>query len=312
MMLLLAPGMGIGSAAALPSYIGRQRRVQTLEGAGQQRAGARGYLAACLFEQVNTTVERLAGRLPAFEASKVPPLNKPYYSASKSSPFKMSDKCVNHAYHLAYGRYLYPMAMDFVSNAQRETKVLEIGLGCSQSNVGSGVRLWNALFANSEGRKVTLHVVEYDLTCARYWERRWAHEFQHVNLTIYTGDQADPLFLKNVSDSGGGAYDAIIDDGGHKIHQQQISLLHLFPLLKPGGWYAVEDIQTSFIPRFVQGSQHKHEKRPTTTQLFGMMVSWLSGNPDETSFLHKHFSDIMPLVEHVDCFTEICVLERYL
>ena len=115
-------------------------------------------------------------------------------------------------------------------------KVLEIGLGCGQSNVGAGVRLWNEIFKNTQGRKLDLHVMEYDGECASAWLQRWSKEFPHVNLWLFTGDQSNATTLTSILREGGGEYDAIVEDGGHSMLQQQVSLRMLFPALKPGGF----------------------------------------------------------------------------
>ena len=46
-----------------------------------------------------------------------------------------------------------------------------------------------------------------------------------------------------------GPYDIVLDDGGHSMEQQQVSLGYLFPHVKPGGLYVVEDVHTS-LPAF--------------------------------------------------------------
>jgi hypothetical protein len=45
-------------------------------------------------------------------------------------------------------------------------------------------------------------------------------------------------------------FDIIIDDGGHTMRQQQISLGVLFPKLKKGGIYILEDLHTSRLENF--------------------------------------------------------------
>lgn len=44
---------------------------------------------------------------------------------------------------------------------------------------------------------------------------------------------------------GDAQFDLIIDDGGHHMRQQQISLGYLFQRLRPGGIYILEDLHTS-------------------------------------------------------------------
>jgi hypothetical protein len=45
-------------------------------------------------------------------------------------------------------------------------------------------------------------------------------------------------------------FDIIIDDGGHTMEQQQITLGYLFPHLKSGGLFIVEDLHTSYLSNF--------------------------------------------------------------
>lgn len=251
----------------------------------------RTYLTACLFEHLGEQKEQPPWQLP--------------YSDLRTSPYIRSDKCDTHAYHHAYSRYLVPLANRFTRGQLPVAKVLEIGLGCGQRNVGAGVRMWDSLFANSDGRRLILHVLEYRADCAAAWQARWADQFKHVNLTIFTGSQADPLTLGRIASVGGGSYDAIVDDGGHRMVQQQTSLRHLFHLLKPGAWYAIEDVQTSFMRGYVDSNTH------TTIDLLGQMIRWLSGDRDSSNWAEARFRSVMTHVEHVDCYSEICVLQRY-
>lgn len=41
-------------------------------------------------------------------------------------------------------------------------------------------------------------------------------------------------------------FDLVIDDGGHRMKEQQVSLGVLFPFVRPGGLYVIEDVHTSF------------------------------------------------------------------
>jgi len=71
------------------------------------------------------------------------------------------------------------------------------------------------------------------------------------NIKTFVCDQSDPEQLMNTFeqdiDCKEGEIDLIIDDGGHTMMQQQISLGHLFKYVKPGGLYIIEDLHTSRI-----------------------------------------------------------------
>ena len=50
-------------------------------------------------------------------------------------------------------------------------------------------------------------------------------------------------------------FDLIIDDGSHFTKDQQIAFHYLFnQKLRPGGYYIMEDVHTSFIPAFVNST----------------------------------------------------------
>jgi hypothetical protein len=66
---------------------------------------------------------------------------------------------------------------------------------------------------------------------------------------VYIGDQADAGFLGTVAEDVG-PLDIVVDDGGHKPDQQLVSFLTLFPRLRFGGVYIVEDLHCSYWAGF--------------------------------------------------------------
>ncbi|KAI4604459.1 hypothetical protein KJ359_000597 [Pestalotiopsis sp. 9143b] len=130
----------------------------------------------------------------------------------------------------------------FPAIRQQKLKMLEIGLGCDMRyGPGKSYYTWLEYFPN-----VDLYYIEYDAECASKWSSKTA------GATIFAGDQADPVFLQKFIDeanggSSAGTFDIVIDDGGHTMHQQQASLEMLWKIVKPGGLYFVEDLQTSFM-----------------------------------------------------------------
>jgi|688.fasta_scaffold49537_4 hypothetical protein len=59
-------------------------------------------------------------------------------------------------------------------------------------------------------------------------------------------DQNDPRLGQMIGDLAGGPLDAVIDDASHIGFYTGKSFRSLFPLVKPGGTYVIEDIATSF------------------------------------------------------------------
>ena len=62
---------------------------------------------------------------------------------------------------------------------------------------------------------------------------------------IHIGSQSDAQFISQIAESCG-PFDMIVDDGGHVADQQLVTFLTLFPKLKYGGVYVVEDLHTCF------------------------------------------------------------------
>jgi cephalosporin hydroxylase len=70
-------------------------------------------------------------------------------------------------------------------------------------------------------------------------------KLQNARTKTFIADQSKRDQLQRFIDKFGGNFDVLLDDGGHTMDQQQISLGYLFKFVKPGGYYIVEDIHTS-------------------------------------------------------------------
>lgn len=68
---------------------------------------------------------------------------------------------------------------------------------------------------------------------------------------ILLADQSDRAQLSAVLDNTFSEFDIIIDDGGHTMQQQQVTLGHLFKNLKSGGVFVIEDLHTSGIGAYM-------------------------------------------------------------
>lgn len=84
------------------------------------------------------------------------------------------------------------------------------------------------------GPKAKVYGIDIDPKCA-----------DNPRHQVFIGDQSDAGFLSKVIDEIGGA-DIIIDDGGHTADQQLVSFFTLFPKLRHGGVYIVEDLHCNY------------------------------------------------------------------
>jgi len=79
---------------------------------------------------------------------------------------------------------------------------------------------------------------------------------------VHFGSQEDVQFLEQFK-SNMSPFDIIIDDGGHTMNQQKTSFFNLISLVRPGGIYVIEDLETSYV-----GSYGGGYLKPSTTISF--------------------------------------------
>lgn len=134
-----------------------------------------------------------------------------------------TDKGNVHRYDVAYSQLLKPYL-----KLNRSIRLLEIGVAS-----GASIQVWNDYFY-----KPQIFGIDIDPMTKKY---------ESENCKIYIGDQANQEFLQEVIRQTSGKWDIVIDDGGHLMHQQQISYEVLWPHIVPGGMYVIEDLHTSLI-----------------------------------------------------------------
>jgi hypothetical protein len=133
--------------------------------------------------------------------------------------------------HSKWHNYSEPYAYYFAAIKDKPIKFLEIGM-----HRGVSVQLWENYFKNAE-----LHFVDINFNLVQYFSKRSRY---------HLADQADPNQLIQVMKETGGEFDIIIEDGGHTMVQQITSFVTLFPYLKSGGLYIIEDLHTSYWKDF--------------------------------------------------------------
>jgi hypothetical protein len=105
---------------------------------------------------------------------------------------------------------------------------------------------------------------------------------------LYVGDQKNIELLNKIGTdvmNNYNGFDLIIDDGGHKMEQQQISLKTLSNYMKPYGKYIIEDIETSYYSSFGGG---EIGKKNTTIDLLKNLIDVI--NRDFTRGYYKHLN----------------------
>jgi hypothetical protein len=141
----------------------------------------------------------------------------------------VTDKVEAHSYHTMYGVFLLPLR-----DAPHRVKMLEIGLGCDMHyEPGASASLWPKLLPDAE-----VWMAEHDAACVQESVRRgWL-----PGIHTLTGDQSEPAVTQRWIRESGGSFDAVIDDGGHSNWQIRSAFSVLWPAVRPGGFYFIEDM----------------------------------------------------------------------
>ncbi len=135
-----------------------------------------------------------------------------------------TDKGPKHRYTPIYTKY-------FSASKDKHITLLEIGV-----NSGASIKMWLEYFPAA-------HIVGFDLNNPSHYgsKKNWRFLNSHGRFTFYQGDQSSTESISQVLKHA--PFDYVIDDGSHISEHHQICLACLFPGLKPGGIYIIEDLQ---------------------------------------------------------------------
>jgi hypothetical protein len=133
-----------------------------------------------------------------------------------------------HGYMPFYRRHFGPFR-------GRAFNLLEIGIGTvGPKQGGDSLRMWREFFP-----KATIWGLDI--------QDKQTHAEKRIK--ILQGSQNDAEFLRSTA-AHIGRLDIIIDDGSHINEHVITSFTTLFPLLAGGGMYVIEDVVTSYYPKF--------------------------------------------------------------
>jgi hypothetical protein len=131
-----------------------------------------------------------------------------------------------------YHNYLHIYEKYFSKYRTTLTTFLEIGLW-----EGESLKMWRDYFET--GNLVGADIIDLS-------------SIQLPNTQIHVCDQSEREQLEQLVAKTFSEFDIIIDDGGHMMHQQQITLGTMFKYLKSGGVLVIEDLHTSGNPAYTR------------------------------------------------------------
>jgi len=149
--------------------------------------------------------------------------------SNKFKTDKGTEKGARHGYSIDYYTH-------FNSIQNKPINLLEIGI-----ERGNSLLTWDSFFTHEESRIIGIDS-ERDLRKYRFS----MPDFSNTKINTFRVDQGNRIELTKWAQETGLKFDIIIDDGAHRSKEQQTSLGVLFPLVKSGGFYVIEDLATMY------------------------------------------------------------------
>lgn len=170
----------------------------------------------------------------------------------------------------------------FTKLKKEKLKILEIGIYRPPINghasVGASLKTWQDYFVNSKIYGVDLGTFK-DVDSDRI-QTIVANQETRYKIGDING-------LNDVIENFGSDYDVIIDDGGHTMLQQQLTLGFMFKFLKPKGLFIIEDLHTSYF------APHAYNNTNTQNTTLKMIQDYFKNNSIESEFMLDEEKDYL-------------------
>ena len=183
-----------------------------------------------------------------------------------------------------WAHYLDVYERYFAAYRNTPVKMLEIGV-----TGGGSLELWRNYF----GESATIYGIDINPECAQ----RVTPPNQ-----VRIGSQDDPEFLRRTA-SEMVELDIVLDDGSHFGKHQRVSFEVLFPFVRDGGLYVIEDLHMSYVPGLPEGG---YRRKGTGIEYIKRMID------DMHSWYHQK-SALTPAKEQIRAihiFDSIVVIEK--
>lgn len=129
---------------------------------------------------------------------------------------------------------------------------------------GYSARMWDEYFTQAKA----LYFLDIDQNCINYTQG--LTERCHLKILDQGNKNALLRFARQANDK----FDLIIDDGSHEKNDIISSFITLFPYIKSGGMYVIEDTHTSYWQNYGGNGTFEHPKagKGTAIEFFKSLV----------------------------------------
>lgn len=168
-------------------------------------------------------------------------------------------------------------------------RLLEIGV-----YAGASIRTWEEYFP-------TASIVGADVNPD-------ALQYASARTTIEIADQSNIADLIRLATTHG-PFDILLDDGSHQWDHQITTFRTLYPFLKPGGYYVMEDIDTSY-GSYVEG--YRSPAMVPAAKYLHALCDYLVGDAalDRSQETDAFIRSYAPLTEFMAFYRRTCVIRR--
>ena len=174
---------------------------------------------------------------------------------------------------------------------RRPISLLELGVGGYGHGLGGeSLLMWAAYF--SKGRIYGLDIEDKSA-------------LSRGRIKVFQCSQTDRERLSALC-AEIGPFDLVIDDGSHVNAHQIESFRILWPYVKDGGWYVVEDVQTSYWPSYGGGMPGAPAYEKSCMRFFKA----LADSVNQAEFLEKPRFDTEPAIGHIAFHHNMIVLKK--
>ena len=167
----------------------------------------------------------------------------------------------------------------------KKINLLEIGV-----ENGESLRMFSNYFNNA--KIIGLDIIE--------------KKYNIKNTEIFCGNQTDKKILFKIIKKYK-SLDIIIDDGSHQNSDIKKSFSYLFPKLKLGGLYIIEDLQTSYVSNW-GGDGNNFNNKKTTMNFIRSLADRMHYQDIDNPFYKKNKFDGM--IEFVHIYRNIAFIKK--
>ena len=199
-----------------------------------------------------------------------------------------ADKISDHNYIDIYDHFLFKFR-------SKKIKLLEIGIGGyhHKNQGGNSLRMWANYFIKGK-------IFGIDIYDKKFLDSK--------KIKTFIGSQTDNFFLKKISKKIG-KVDFIVDDGSHVNKDVIKTFINLFPNLKIGGYYFIEDTQTSYMLRY-GGDGFYLNNENNSINFFKKIIDSINYQEIENPFYKKRYLDLN--VTEIHFYHNLIVIKKEL